>query len=67
MPHTYWENLQPFGPDDEEPAEPVDFEQLRTLYVSLQSTMQAARELAERVAVEAKLAPPEGDSAPYAP
>lgn len=66
MPHTYWENLQPFGPDDEEPAEPVEYDRLRALLMSLQGTMLAARQLAERVDVEAQLAPPEGDSAFHA-
>ena len=49
MPNTYWENLQPFV-DDEEPAEPFEFDRLSALYVSLQSTLLAARELSEEVA-----------------
>jgi hypothetical protein len=50
MPHTYWENLQPFV-EDEEPAEPFELDRLTALYESLQSTLVAARELGWQVAV----------------
>jgi hypothetical protein len=61
MPHTYWENLQPFVDDDEELAEPFELERLTALYKSLQSTLVAARELGWQVAV-ANRDLPESDS-----
>ena len=53
MPHTYWENLQPFV-DDEEPAEPFELDRLTALYESLQSALVAARELGWQVTVSTK-------------
>lgn len=60
MPHTNWENLQTFVNDDE-PAEPVEFDRLSALYVSLQSMLVAARELGWQVAVSNR-DQPEADS-----
>jgi hypothetical protein len=50
MPHTYWENLQPFV-DDDEPAEPFELDRLTALYESLQSALITARELGWQVQV----------------
>jgi hypothetical protein len=56
MPHTYWENLQPFV-EDEEPAEPFELDRLTALYESLQSTLVAARELGWQVTVSTRNQP----------
>ena len=61
MPHRYWENLQPFVEDDEEPAEPFELNRLTALYASLQSALVAARELGWQVAVSNRDLP-EADS-----
>ena len=60
MPHTYWENLQPFVEDDE-PTEPFELNRLTALYESLQSALVAARELGWQVTVATRNQP-EADS-----
>ena len=61
MPNTYWENLQPFVDDDDDPAEPFELDRLTALYESLQSALVAARELGWQVTVSNRNLP-EADS-----